>query len=140
MANMALNIEQRLGQKLTPEQQILWDYVLQRWPNAVIRPYYYTGLFAGNELSIYEANKIYVAYSVVATGTTMNSVANGFAVLYDAANAIHLHLSNMHVVWDATAAAIKYGTNNIGIKNVWCSRIGLAVYNAISFVGYRLTI
>lgn len=138
--NMALNIEQRLGQKLTNEQQILWNYMLQRWPNLNFTPVVFAGAIAGHEITVYSANKLYVCYYMIVNGFSAVVASGGQIQLMDETNAVMMEALNNIPVWDTTAAAMRYNINNIVLSLAWFSRINPTVISRFQFIGYRITI
>lgn len=139
MANMALNIEQRLGQKLTNEQLIIWNYLLQRWPNLTFIPLFYAGNIGGSVFETYNANILYYAYEFGIAGVGSSaSIAN--VQLFNEINAHFFTMADDTSYWDVTAAAARYSGNTLSINNLYFSRIIRAGYTQIRFNGYVLTI
>ena len=138
---MALNIEQRLGQKLTNEQQLLWNYLLSRWPNLKFAEYFYQGNVAG-ELTVYSATKLYIAYELdLPASTSISSTASAPSItLYNESDSARYILANNAAYWDATAAAVRFLSNGRMLKNLYFSRIALNIVTQVKFIGYRLTI
>lgn len=137
--NMALNIEQRLGQKLTNEQYLMWFYLFNRWPNLTIQPLFFQGTWAA-PYTIYNANILYIAYSLHCDSNgTLTAAPSGLA-LYNELNAVVLSGVNNSAVWDATAAAMRYSVNHIEFKNIYFSRIVIGAYLFGSIIGYQINI
>lgn len=125
----------------TSEQRLLWNYVFLRWGERVpIAQLFFQGALAGSEFSVYSANKIYVAYQLGIRGGTAGGVQSAIALLYNELNVQFYVLADNTVYWDATAAAVRYMSNNTQNNNLWFSRIVLQNVSDISFIGYRLTI
>ena len=124
----------------TPEQKLLWNYIFLRFGERVpITQLYYAG--ALGEFSLYNANKLYVAYSLdlQSNGASVAGFPN--VVLFNELNAVHASISNIAAYWDATAAAVRFGGNNISLSNYWFSRILInGGYSTIRFIGYRISI
>lgn len=137
---MALNIEQRLGQKLTIEQQVMWlEVITQCGSNLIITPIFYQGLTAGSEFLIYAVNKMYVGHQIEAMGTTSLSVGASAINVFNKSNVNDYVLSFNSLAWDATAAAMRFLPNNYIAKNVFFSRLTFVVMSAFKFIGYRIT-
>lgn len=139
--NMALNIEQRLGQKLTNEQLIAWTSILSRWPNCVIIPLYVSGPIATLTLGTYNANIIYLPYKFTIFGSPAAAAANPFISLYDEVNALKMTFNNVIPVWNATSAAVNYVANTCDLSLIYFSRSvfsGGSTY--VSYIGYQINI
>lgn len=136
---MALNIEQRLGQKLTNEQQIIWNYIISRWTNnIVIVPVFYYGALVGSEFDTYAATKMYFCYELLVSYVG-SAGSPQILQLFNEGNVNHLSLSNSIVVYDGLALA--YVRNSNTVKNFLTSRMN-ALWGSVNiqFTGYRLTI
>lgn len=138
---MALNIEQRLGQKLSPREDIIWSYIKSICPNITsLKPLYYQGILAGHNMTLYNANTLYIAYDLMLTSTLGPSPNTPQAELYDYLNVVcnYLRPNNSHY-WDATAAGLRIMPNGyVKYEYLVYSRIIVptALLNYIYFVGY----
>lgn len=126
----------------TPEQKILWNYIFLRWGERVaISQFYHHGLFNTGELTVYSANKIYIAYQLNITGVAAMGVAVPTTVLYNELNAEFYRVNNDFVYWDATAAAVRNNNNIAQINNIWFARLSaINGMNYGTFIGYRIGI
>ena len=124
----------------TPEQRLLWNYIFLRFGERVpISQLFYIG--TAGEFTLYNANKLYVSYSldIQSNGAAVAGLPN--VVLYNELNAVHATIGNSFGYWDATAAAARYGGNHISLSNYWFSRILInGGYSQIRFIGYRIGI
>lgn len=135
---MALNIEQRLGQKLTNEQLILWNYLLQRWPNLTFQAFYFIGNSAISEMTIYSANKLYVCYEITFPSQAGAAVATPNVVFYDEGNVNFYGGKNTETYWDVAAPGARTMPNVINFNNLYFSRFATTVYGFCRFIGYRI--
>lgn len=124
----------------TPEQRLLWNYVFLRFGERVpISQYFYAGNSSGAELSIYSANKMYVAYSLlISSATDYLSVSIQPAIIWNELNAEIHRLSCAQPIWDATAAAARYVHNTFQVNNILFSRLAGGLQ--VRFIGYRISI
>jgi hypothetical protein len=127
----------------SPNARIVWNYLFLRFGDRIgIAQLLYIGPVAGTEFLTYNINKLYFAlefgysYSAASTG-----VANPAATLfYNELNVQYYMLHNNGIVWDTTAAALKYSVKNTSIENIYFGRIVVNIANYIKFDGYRLNI
>ena len=133
------NPEAVLGQTLTNEQKIMWQQIFNIVGyNCNITPLNIIGAF-GN-LSVYNANILYVAYSIEISGSTVLKSVLGNIIVYNQLNAISMYYSNSMPAWDTTAAAMRYAVNSFTVKNIYFGRIVLDnVNNFLNFNGYQIT-
>jgi hypothetical protein len=135
--NMALNIEQILGQKLTLEQQVLWMHIKTIARNPVITPIYLQGDISVTEITVYAAGKLYVAlrhsWFLTITGALVGSIQYN-----DENNALSFSTSNNGVYWDTVAAAVRYDANEIQLRDFYFGRAIPNLYTRGLFVGYRV--
>jgi hypothetical protein len=125
----------------TPEQKLMWNEIFLRFGERVaISQFSYVGSVAGSEMTVYAANKYYIAYQLGFSCSAVQQVVAGNTLLYDAANAIHYYLRENTQYWDATAAAARFMMNEQKINNVHFSRFSNTYYNFVLFHGYRLGI
>jgi hypothetical protein len=123
----------------TPEQRILWNDIFLRYGDRLaISQFFFQGSYAGSEFNTYAANKLYFCLDCFLTRSTLQTVFPT-TYFYDAANGVNITTNNNSLVWDTTGAAIRYGMNDLNVKNFVFSRI-VTDYSGIKFIGYRLGI
>jgi len=139
MANMALNIEQRIGQKLTNEQYLLWQYTLLQFGEPTkIEPFTYQGGLNAGELVTYDVNKAYVLYNLYIDGE--NSAASyPQAAIRNLANVAIMYISNPIPYWDATAAGVRYVGAALEVHYFLLSCFSFNASTRIRFIGYKIT-
>lgn len=127
----------------TPEQRLLWNYVFLRWGERVpIAQLFYEGASPGSEFLTYNANKLYLAYSLELGRNVAPNVGASLAYceLYNESNAMFHCLMKSVGYWDATAAAARFSPITISSNNFYFSRLVLNGYASIKFIGYRIAI
>lgn len=138
MANMALNIEQRLGQRLTHEQYLFWTQILTNFPTANIRPYVVINGI-GN-LTTYVAGRFFVAHelTMMFTNASAAQVALPYVIMYNEINVnIGVYTDGL-AYWDTTAAAPRFSYKPVIIKNALFGRL-VHSYSTCVFIGYEVT-
>ncbi len=102
-------------------------------------PLLYEGPTGGSEFLVYDANKLYLCFSIF-VGYSGAATANvGLFLTYNELNVINLYLGNNSIAYESVAAVIFYAKNPINIENLFFSRIGVGQYNYMKFIGYRVT-
>jgi hypothetical protein len=135
--NIAQSIDDII-KNATPEQKVIWQQVrLLVGENAAIQQYFYIGPTAGSELTVYAANKLYLANVIEGSGGVVTTSVPLIQLL-DRANVVHFVLSNFGIMYDSTAAVNRYGGNVISQNNVWFSRINVIQVANIKFNGYKI--
>jgi hypothetical protein len=124
----------------TPEQEIFLNAVYNTYKIKNVEPLYYMGLLAGTEFLTYAATKLYFGYSVQVNNATAHGETEGTLVFYNAANAAFYNAKNQTAYWEVVGAKDEFCINPIDLKNVWFSRVTVAIYDSIIFNGYRITI
>lgn len=127
----------------TPEQKLLWNYIFLRWGERVsISQLVYIGTVAlSGEFLTYSANKLYVAYEMDLDGQISPQQGPGYLQLFDPANVWNQTMGKNMLVWDTTAALIRYYSCNVSKRNFIFSRISQGVIMGnIKFIGYRIAI
>ena len=124
----------------TPEQRLLWNYIFLRWGERVsISQYCFSGNSVASELTVYNANKIYVAYQLNMAGAG-SQIAVSSIQLFNELNAHKGNFIKSMPYWDATAASVRYVINSLYLQNMWFSRISCNIVMEINFIGYRVGI
>lgn len=123
------------------EQRILWNHIFLQFGEKIgLRQYFYQGVFLGSEISIYDANKIYIALSIVAAGISAAGTNRCYFTTFDEANNVSMYANDNSVLFNATTAAVNYVHNSVELKNCYFSRLSVSQYSNIKFIGYRLSI
>lgn len=133
---MALNIEQRIGQKLTNEQYLIWWYLFNTWPNLTFQPLVTTSLA---DIQTFTARRLFFAYSLklMFSNASAVQVSVPYAIIYNESNANIGILTDGLGYWDVTAAAPRYTFKHIVTENLWFGRIGSS-YTSCFFIGYEI--
>lgn len=123
----------------TPAQRIAWDNIFRLVGDRfTVSPFYYMGSIAGlDELLVYRARRIYLAYEISATQGAVGAGIS-YLVLYNEANVISSVLFNLSMIWNTTTLALNYCPNYINETNVYFSRTAPTGYACIKFNGYRI--
>ena len=101
-------------------------------------PLVYFGASAGSEFLTHAVTKMYVAFEFAAGYSVLTAVANpGTVTFYNAANAAQFTSGEGVGLWDG---AFKYTSTLFEIKNIYFSRIVMAQYNYMKFIGFRVTL
>jgi len=125
----------------TPEQKNLWRAIPAIFAFNTIEPFCYTGAMVGNELTVYDAAKLYFCLKFSGSYTTATPLATyGWAIFYNEANVAHKYIVNEAICWDVTAAVLKAVLNALSDRVFYFSRVSMSIYTMIEFNGYRLTI
>ena len=126
----------------TPEQRLMWNYIFLRWGDRVpISQFFYQGTLVGSQLSVYSANKLYIAYELIIAGQNTPQIAQAYTQLYDETNAVFFIASINSLMWDVTAAAARYFSCTDKVSNCIFSRLGQGgIPSYIKFTGYRIAI
>lgn len=141
MANMALNIEQLVGQKLTNEQYILWFAMYNLYPNMKIEPVFLSGTPAGTGLNVYNATYFYIAYQLYITRNSAIPSGPGSysqAIIYDHANVQNITIEQNICFWDATAANYRSTQLIRPYYNLIIGRIAPSSLDYVNLIGYRI--
>jgi len=101
---------------------------------------FYQGIIAGSEFLTYAATKLYLCFDFEVSYSTVASANHSVIYFYDEANVLSLYGQNNSICYEAVAAAIWYGKNNVNIKNFYFSRLNVAQFNYMKFIGYRITL
>ena len=134
--------------QLTPEQVIFINWFYSQFDNRSaanrqiinVEPIFYMDIIGINEFTIYAATKLYLCLEFEADyrGAADPGVAGIY--FYNEANAGICYAENNAVVWDTTAASIKYVPNQLIYKNLYFSRLLSFTYSSMKFIGYRITL
>lgn len=138
MANMALNIEQMIGQKVTPEQQTIWNYLATLGTITRIDIIGFTANAMPAEFGTYAANKMYFGYKLI-TGNLTGIGPIPSVIVYNELNVAAYYLAKHLVYWDATAAAARHEAITAIWNNIIGSRFQNNGINLLQFIGYRIT-
>lgn len=141
MANMALNIEQLVGQKLTNEQYILWFAMYNLYPNMKIEPVFLSGTPAGTGLNVYNAHYFYFAYQCYFTRNAGGPSAPGgysYVVIHDHANVQNITIDQNISFWDSTAANYRCTQAVRPFYNLVIGRIIAGSIDYINLIGYKI--
>jgi len=105
-----------------------------------VEPLSFIGVIAGTEFLTYAANKLYLGFNLCVRYSGGASVNQALMYLYDETNSISQFLGSNSIVWDATAANVKFVGNPDPINNLYFSRVALVGYVVMTFNGYRITL
>lgn len=124
----------------TPEQRILWNDVFLRFGERIaISQLRYTGIYTGSRIGIYSADAMYVAYQLEVSAQYDGSAFSHYLTTYSPTNVIESIFMYSNPFWDATAAAVKFNSGFISLRNLLFSRISSSNGNTyINFIGYRI--
>ena len=137
MANMALTIEQRLGQKLTNEQLLLWNYALNLHPYLTFRPYYFSGAQENAMFYNLTPSISFLAYSI--TSGLYETKAALMPTVFDneAGNTIYVSYNS------SLAVSPQRNFNHLEVTNIYFSRaqilnatVGLGFFKFIGYIIY----
>lgn len=123
----------------SPEQKIIWNDIYLKFGERVSASQMHVMAALGGDISVYSANKLYLAYEFEATGPFVG-VGNPIITFWDENNATQFYLTGGIVYWDVTAAGVRYTSTNDKIKNILFSRITASGYTHYKLTGYRLGI
>jgi hypothetical protein len=139
---MPLIIQQNIQQLIdasSPEQKILWEQIrLLTGENAAVRKLVFAGNIAASEFETYSANKLYLCYSLIIGAVISLSGAAGYITFYKEGNAVSFYYGDNSLMYDAGAAAGRYGHNSFQINNFYFTRIVRQQYTQIVFNGFRI--
>lgn len=125
----------------TPEQRLQWNYIFLRFGERISISQLVTyGAFTGTELLTYSANKIYLAYDLYVEGISNSALIAQNITLYDETNAIWTVINQNRIIWDTTAAAIRYIVPSYNLTNILFSRLVVPGGSRGRFIGYRIGI
>ncbi len=124
----------------SPEQKIMWNNLFLRYGERLsLSPLYYIGIHAGSEFITYKVGTMYVAYSLVPSGTGAAGVTPTLVTLYDESNNVSNYINGQNALFDQTANVNEYAARYTNAENIVFSRAVVQNYTAIKFIGYRLT-
>jgi hypothetical protein len=124
----------------TPEQLLLWKYIKDRFaPNAIV-PLHYQGVIAGNEFTVYNAAKLYLALTVNFDLNIGGGTGGDRVDFHNELNVMFYRSRTLSSYWNATTATEAAIYYKLHVKNIWFSRIIQGGYTVMTFTGYRLTI
>jgi len=131
---------------LNIEQKVLLNWFYDRFNQPEGSPFHidtvtelvYEGLIAGSEFLVYNANKLYICFDLNINFNSSAGATHGLINFFDEGNAANMYGQNNSITYEAVAAAIWYGKNNLNIKNLYFSRFVIATYNYMKFIGYRI--
>jgi len=98
----------------------------------------YEGPIAGSEFLVYDANKLYLCFSIMFSAAVGANNALGRADFFNEGNALFFYSQNNSIAYEAVVPAIFHAKNDIHIKNLYFSRLQASQYNHIKFIGYRI--
>lgn len=121
----------------TPEQRLLWNYVfLQYGERASISQLFYIGSGLSAPYYAFTARRMFLAYELMISGNGVIQVAPTAPILYNEAGLANFQIQNNSVVWDATAAALRYYANDMIHNNLLFSRCTGGAWH--KFIGYMI--
>ena len=134
----------------TPEQIILINWLYANFDYSTagsglnrhianVEEFFYDGVIAGSEFLTYAATKLYLCFSLFASGTHTGANALYFST-YDAANALKGYLNANTGVYDTTTPGNEYLCLNWQWENFYFSRLTVVTLTYMRFIGYRFTL
>lgn len=130
-------------EKQSPEFINLVNYVDKTFDVVKIEGVYYQGSINTSEFITYNNKKLYLCSCLIPTygGTGAATVNASTLTTYDEFNVAQNTFGRLLPVWNTTAAAIWYTTDQMStIRNFFFSRIVPTGYFKMIFNGYKLTL
>jgi hypothetical protein len=122
----------------TPETINAYRMLTAVFPAAqTITPVFYGGLIAGSEFLTYNANKMYFCLNIRVGFSAVPGVGSGFLKFKNENDVYSMVISNNQAIY-SLVPALNYNPLPIETKDLYFSRIEVAIYTYMFFNGYRL--
>ena len=119
--------------------QLTYKLIIDQFNPAVITPVYLENVYAGSEITVYAANKIYLVMEFWAFQNAP-AASTRYITLYNELNAVKSYYHSQMLYWNATAAAPYYEVVPFKYENFWFSRVVSTAIDHFKLIGFRLTL
>jgi hypothetical protein len=135
--------------EMTVEQKIFVQWFYSQFDNGSaanrrivnVEPIFYQGVPAGSEFLVYAATKLYICLEYQASSNQgAGEAAVNSSSFYDAANAVNFIYAPLTAYYDGGVPGVRYLPFTASIRNIYFSRVAVALFDYIYFNGYRVTL